>query len=45
MLHPTVPRDAQSIFASDIVYVTGQELCFTYLRDNIARSELHLVSP
>ena len=31
-------------FRCDIVYVTGQELGFTYLRDNTALSEEDLVS-
>ncbi len=30
-------------FSADVVYVTGQELGFTYLRDNTAQSDSELV--
>lgn len=35
---------AQAAFRCDITYVTGQELCFTYLKDNTTQSPEDLVS-
>ncbi len=38
----TIPQ-YQAAFGADVTYVTGQELCFTYLRDNTATSATELV--
>ena len=34
---------AQAAYSCHITYVTGQELCFTYLKDNTAQSAAELV--
>ena len=34
---------AQAAYAADVTYVTGQELCFNYLRENTAQSAAELV--
>jgi hypothetical protein len=34
---------AQEAYAADVTYVTGQELCFNYLRDNTSLSAGELV--
>uniref|UniRef100_A0A383VIS3 chloroplast protein-transporting ATPase n=1 Tax=Tetradesmus obliquus TaxID=3088 RepID=A0A383VIS3_TETOB len=36
---------AQAAYSCHITYVTGQELCFTYLKDNTAQSAAELVLP
>lgn len=35
---------AQAAYSCHITYVTGQELCFNYLKDNTAQSAAELVS-
>lgn len=35
---------AQAAYGCHITYVTGQELCFNYLKDNTAQSAAELVS-
>ena len=34
---------AQAAYSCHVTYVTGQELCFTYLKDNTAQSAAELV--
>jgi SecA DEAD-like domain len=38
------PEACRSAFACHVTYVTGQELCFNYLRDNTAQEPTELVS-
>lgn len=35
---------AQAAYSCHVTYVTGQELCFNYLKDNTAQSASELVS-
>lgn len=37
-------ESAQVAYSCHITYVTGQELCFNYLKDNTAQSAAELVS-
>jgi preprotein translocase subunit SecA len=37
-------ESAQAAYSCHITYVTGQELCFNYLKDNTAQSASELVS-
>jgi preprotein translocase subunit SecA len=36
---------AQAAYGCHVTYVTGQELCFNYLKDNTAQTASELVSP
>ena len=39
----TSPEQYRHAYACDITYVTGQELCFSYLKDNTAQMACDLV--